>query len=195
MKRLLFIVLGLVGLFVSSFAQVSFGVKGGLNFNQVAISDAPASNIQMATGFHVGGYAQIGLTKKISFIPELQYCQRGYKDSGGGSNTTININYVEAPLLLSYSLHKIIGLDLGVDPSFKISTNSIVSYNSFDFGAIGGVRANLTSKFFLTARYYNGFLSISDVQYNNGPQPTYGQPPDHTAKTRMIQLGIGYKII
>ena len=192
MKILFLFGLGFIGISLSSFAQVAFGIKAGLNLNQIVVSDISSAGTEMSTGFYIGTYGQLTLTKKISFISELQYCQRGYKETGNYANETININYLEFPFLVSYSLNKFLGLDLGVDPSFEISTNSIVPYKAFDFGAIAGVRANITDRFFLTARYYSGFLSIADVQYNSSPNAT--QIAAFTEKTRVIQLGFGYKI-
>lgn len=191
MKRLLFFFLGFVGLIVSSLAQISFGVKGGLNVNQTNVNISSIIGTQTSIGFHAGGFAQMSLNKKFSFSPELQYSRRGYKV--GSSGYTVNVNYIELPLLFSYSLNKMVGVDLGADPSIEISSNTTLPYNKFDFGAVMGVRAYVTEKIFLTARYYDGFLSILDVQYQAGPNPS--QSWDVHEKTRVIQLGAGYKIM
>src|SRR5687767_13114373 len=100
---------------VYSFGQLSLGVKAGLNVNDIAIKDAlPGMEMEKkaSMGFHVGVYTQLAISKKFSFIPELQFSQRGYKYLFS-SDSRVNMNYLELPLLLSYSPVEFLNIDLG----------------------------------------------------------------------------------
>ena len=86
---------------LTSFAQVSFGVKAGVNFSDSYFKNRPsgipasAFETETALGFHVGLFGSIKLTDKLHFNPELQYSQRGLRSS----SKTYSINYLELPLL------------------------------------------------------------------------------------------------
>ena len=122
------IILTAAAVFVLGFANaqdVKFGVKGGLNLSTIKFNyptqqgdPAYSPDNKMAVGFHVGGFAEIGLSDKLSFQPELLFSMEGAKfeniESGtkiiGGQtytytdNETSNIvtNYINVPLLLKF---------------------------------------------------------------------------------------------
>ena len=122
------IILTVAAVFVLGFAnaqEVKFGVKGGLNLSTIK-STFPSINgkavtspdNKMAVGFHVGGFAEIGLSDKLSFQPELLFSMEGAKfestESGTKNignqsftytdNKTKNIvtNYINVPLLIKF---------------------------------------------------------------------------------------------
>lgn len=149
--------------FTSSLAQVSFGVKGGINLNSIVTKDIPSSSpsnqSEMAVGFHIGLFSQIKLTQRINLIPEIQYSQRGVKYTSGGNSGTINVNYLEFPALVSYSI-KSFAIDFGPQVAYRLSS-TIDIYKDFDFGLVGGVRFNFAKDFFVIGRYYYGATAIS----------------------------------
>jgi hypothetical protein len=182
----------------AAFGQVSFGVKGGLNFNDISLKDRPAElrdDANMALGFHLGVYSRISISEKFAFIPELQFVQRGAKSGG----TRINLNYIELPLLISYAPIKILAIEAGPDFSYKISARARANGNSanlndiykndFDLGLVSGVRVPL-GKLSIIARYYVGLVSLSDVHYatQNGQQTTTKE------YARSVQIGVAYRL-
>ena len=100
------------------FAQLSFGVKGGVNydsFGDLNPTDLSLENFQSdaKTGFHIGLYGNLNL---LTFYlrPELQFSQ---SVSQFNDNQTIALNKIEAPVLLGY---KILGpLSIFAGPSFQ----------------------------------------------------------------------------
>ncbi len=183
---------------VASLAQFSFGVKGGINLSNVAYSgiqslvSSSLTDTETLLGIHFGVYGKFKLNKNLSIIPEFQFSQRGYKGLTGNTKEVVNINYFELPILCSYSINKLIGIDFGVSPSFLASSSTpfFGVFKNFDINAVGGIRFNLIDNLFLTGRYYHGLASISDIEIReiNGNVSTL------TTFNRVLQFGIGYKI-
>ena len=87
------------------FAQLSFGVKGGVNydsFGELNPTDLSLENFQSdaKTGFHIGVFGNLDL---LTFYlrPELQFSQ---SVSQFNNNETIALNKLEAPVLLGYKI-------------------------------------------------------------------------------------------
>ncbi|MFM8834631.1 MAG: porin family protein [Cytophagales bacterium] len=176
----------------SAIAQVSFGVKGGVNFNEMVYTPVPKGfsiDNNSGIGFHLGFYSSLKIGQNFLFIPELQLSQRGVSVSSGGSTSNFNIHYLELPLLFSYRLKKL-GLDIGPNISFRISSKVDV-YEGFDFGLNGGLRFDLTERFFLTGRYYYGLTDISTIEFRD---PFNNLLTRTGERSRSVQFGIGYKI-
>ncbi len=104
--------------FTPLFAQLSFGVKGGVNydsFGELNPTDLSLENFQSdaQTGFHIGVFGNIDL---LTFYlrPELQFSK---SISQFDNNQTIALNKLEAPVLFGY---KILGpLSVFAGPSFQ----------------------------------------------------------------------------
>jgi hypothetical protein len=119
------ILLGLVFSVCSftSVAQFSFGIKGGLNLNNFAVKGKSLlpNDPETVIGFHIGAYSKFKLTKNLSLIPELQFSQRGAKIG----SESLNFNYIELPILFSYSIKNLVSIDLGVNPSYNQLQNKM----------------------------------------------------------------------
>ena len=98
----------LMMLFVAlqSFAQVKFGVLGGLNlsnYTEIA-GTSPKSN----TSFHIGGIAEYGINEKISVQSGLLLSIKGaaveLSGSGFSSTSTIKPQYLEVPITVAYKI-------------------------------------------------------------------------------------------
>lgn len=186
------LILLLSACYLTSKAQISFGVKGGINFNNTVIKDVPPlfslpSQSEVAVGFHIGLFSQIKLTNRLNLIPEFQYSQRGAKYNSGSMN--ININYLELPIMASYSI-KSFALDFGPQVAYRLSS-TIDIYKDFDFGLVGGVRFNFAKDFFVIGRYYYGATAISEIEFRDANNNFLGKAGEYN---RSFQVGIGYKI-
>lgn len=190
---------------VYSFGQLSLGVKAGLNVNDIAIKDPPPGGddgIEATIGFHVGVYGKIAISKKFSFIPELQFSQRGYKfPLITSSDSRVNMNYLELPLLLSYAPVEFLNIDLGSTIAYKISTvlksdgMSRKMGDDFDedldIGITGGLRFNVSEKIAIIGRYYYGVSSLFELHLRDDYNNALGRI---TARNRNVQVGLSYKI-
>lgn len=105
---------------VSSQAQVSIGVKTGVNFADTRV-DGLLDNVlpdqTMYTGFTAGLIAEIPIQNGLSFRPELNYIQKGFITEANiydlellgidipiGAKAKTRFNYLEMPLLMKYSV-------------------------------------------------------------------------------------------
>jgi hypothetical protein len=202
MNKIFFLLFVLIS-FKSS-GQFSIGAKVGLNINNIASSIFAGDIYRTNVGFHLGIFGQVPIKGKFSLIPEVQYIQKG-SDSDIQNNLSIstgriNLNYLELPILLSYSPIKQINIDLG--PNFALMTSSNATgafsntnldnvYSKFDFNISGGVRWHLGSKISVVGRYNYG-LSEIDEQNN---VVANGKTTKATYYNRTIQFGLSYKII
>lgn len=158
--------------FTPLFAQLSFGVKGGVNydsFGELNSTDLSIENFQSdaKTGFHIGVYGNLDL---LTFYlrPELQFSQ---SVSQFNDNETIALNKLEAPVLLGY---KILGpLSVFAGPSFQYILNekgTDVSLGelkeNFTVGLQLGTRLKL-GRFGLGIRFERGFTDNEVIILGN----------------------------
>jgi hypothetical protein len=186
-----------------SIGQFSLGAKVGFNTNNIASSISAGDVYRNNIGFHVGIFGQIPIDDKFSLIPEVQYIQKGADTgfSNGQSSSTerINLNYIELPILLSYSPIKQISIDLG--PNFALMTSAKATgvfsnanlgkvYSKFDFNISGGMRWNVGSRVSVIGRYNYGLSEIEE----NPNVVVNGKTTKATYSNRTIQFGLSYQI-
>ena len=78
-KLLLFAAVAVFGLSNVNAQEVKFGAKAGVNF--ATITGDETSGVDSRTAFHIGGVAEIVISEKFSFQPELLYSGQGAKES------------------------------------------------------------------------------------------------------------------
>ncbi len=85
---------------VNTFSQeAGMGIEGGINLAN--ISTTPAFNSTSKTGFMVGGFADIGVSRIVSIKPGARFIIKGYTSQNqfGGSSSE-SYSYIEIPLLV-----------------------------------------------------------------------------------------------
>src|SRR6476620_4926340 len=88
--------------FVATKAQVSYGVKGGLNLSNIIGSDAEGAKAKI--GFHAGVFAGIPVADRFSIQPELVYSAQGAKyEETGEDDVKINSGYLNIPVLAKFT--------------------------------------------------------------------------------------------
>lgn len=114
-------------------------------------------NRETFVSFHAGVYAQIGISNRFSIQPEVLYQRRGFKstslslNSAGNEIQSVKLNYVSVPFLLTFNVFDNVALQVGPQASYLFSINQggeqiaadTYRYNSFDYGAVGGIEAKL----------------------------------------------------
>jgi len=86
-----------------SYAQdVGMGIEGGINLANLNIT--PAFNTNSRTGFMVGGFADIGVSRVISIKPSVRYIVKGYTVQGQNFSYSQTYNYIEIPMLIKAKL-------------------------------------------------------------------------------------------
>ncbi len=164
----------------ASMAQFNIGIKAGANITKI---DGKSFKDEFRYGYHLGGFAEIGLGEKLSLQPEVLFNQfqtrvdtsfeAVYQDAVNfGDERSVKLNYLSVPLLLNYELGNALTLQAG--PQFGILLNqekNLVengkeAFSKGDLSMLGGATINI-SKLRFTGRYMIGLNNINDLDNQN----------------------------
>ena len=172
-------------------AQFHIGVKAGANITKV---DGQSFKQQFEYGYNLGGFAEIKLSDKLSFQPEVLFNQYTstldssyksiYENVITSDQTKVKLNYLTIPLLLDYKFLGPIHLQAG--PQFGILMNQDknflqngeAAFKSGDFSMALGAQVKLAQLRF-TGRYLIGLNNINDIDNQD------------KWKNQVIQLSVG----
>jgi len=84
----------------ASAQSVSYGILAGASFSDMMSTDFSATT---SVGFAGGLYAGIPLKTSLVLEPELLYTNKGANIEG--TSSTVNLNYIEVPVLLRYNFN------------------------------------------------------------------------------------------
>ena len=163
MKKLLFyFAIAVFGIANLNAQDVKFGVKGGLNFASIYGDDVPKS--PEVTAFHFGVMAEIPISDKFSFQPELMYSGQGY----ALDKNTVELNYINVPLMAKYYVTNKFSAEVGPQMGFLASAKNESldikdQLKNTDFGLNFGLGYKLDSGLNFGARYNIGLSNINDV--------------------------------
>ena len=91
-----------------SYAQVSGGVLGGVNFSKGNVSgeDATGVETEFQTGLIVGGFLNLPLSSTVSIMPEVAYSQKPFKlvfaDGSDEFSQKIVADFLSIPVLFKF---------------------------------------------------------------------------------------------
>jgi hypothetical protein len=192
MKKFILFALLPLGIYAEAQEKIGIGIKVGQNLtsvNSVAVDRHAAS-------YHGGLTFQIGLTDKISLVPEVLLSQTKLSTNPSimdvlGDNSlkpeTYHLNYLMIPLLVQVKPFPILALQAGpqygilIDQSKDGKENAQLSFKQGELSFVGGAKVNLGG-FFLYGRYVVGLQDISELQN----QAKW--------KTTQWQLGLGLNL-
>lgn len=174
MKKILFTICLLGALTLNAQEKFGIGIKIGQNFssvNSVAVDRHAAS-------YHGGVTAQIGLTEKISLVPEVLLSQTKLSTNPSigdvlGNNAlnpeTYHLNYLMLPLLVQVKPFSALLLQAGpqygilIDQKKDGIENAQLAFKQGEFSFVGGAKVNLGG-FFVYGRYVVGLQNINELQ-------------------------------
>jgi len=197
MKRILIFSAIILFLSSSAFSQgFHFGIKGGADLHKLTGS---TFSEKFSFGYHLGGFAEIGLSKKIALQPELYYSEVNYDTANNfrgiypnlSTIQNVSFSYINIPILLDIKLNKAFMLQVG--PQFGILVNSsqdLVSngkdaFKKGDFSMVGGVQINLMS-FCIYGRYVAGLSDVSNIDVSSITNSS-------SWKSQTVHLGVGLR--
>jgi hypothetical protein len=172
-------------------AQFHLGVKAGANITKV---DGKSFKQEFRYGYNLGGFAEIGLSSKFSFEPEVLFNQYSstldssyksiYENVISSGQSKVKLNYLSIPLLLDCKFLGPIHLQAG--PQFAVLMNHDKNFlqngeNAFkngDFSMVAGVQVKL-AQLRVTGRYLIGLNNINDIDNQD------------KWKNQVIQLSVG----
>jgi hypothetical protein len=200
-KSLLTIALLTVASF--TFAQLSVGLKGGLN---IANFSGDVEDASMRLSFHGGGYVNLSISDRLGLQPELLFNSMGSKfeytesdpDIGQVDVTeTYKLSYISIPVMLMINITDNFNFQLGPQISILASAKGKLEvsgdgfsesieedvkdgFKSTDLAVNAGLGVNF-GKINASARYSLGLSSISDND-------------DADVKNGVIQVSLGYRL-
>tara|TARA_B110000967_G_C18650508_1_gene443095 strand:- start:54 stop:665 length:612 start_codon:yes stop_codon:yes gene_type:complete len=202
MKKVLFTaVVVLLGLGNVSAQEVKFGAKVGLNSSNFT-GDLEDSDAKI--GFNLGAFAEISLSDKFIFQPELLFSTQGtsLEDSTDSEayKQTIKANYLNIPLLIKYGITDKFALEFGPQLGFLLSAKAKVeetfdgetisieqdikdSFKSIDFGLNFGASFDVAENIMIGARYNLGLSDITDGEDSE----------DFKVQNAVFSFSVGYR--
>jgi opacity protein-like surface antigen len=192
MKKIILAAIAVMAFGYTNAQQTRFGVKGGLNLSTVVGGDV--NDAKTLVGFHVGGFAEIGIVEKFYIQPELLFSAQGTKIDGGPfEDGDIKLNYLNIPVLAKYYIvdNKFsveAGPQLGVLLSAKAEDTDIKDFTrSVDFGFNIGAGYNFTDNLSVGLRYTIGLSPLSDDDIDSDEEYY------DSAKNSNLALSLAYK--
>lgn len=179
MKKItLLLVVGALFVVTATQAQVSLGLKGGLNFNS---ADVTGGGVDSKTGYHFGAYAVIK-AGAIGIQPEAYFSVQNLSTSGDD----IDLSYIQVPILLRLGFAKVLYFNAG--PQFGFNTKAEsggVDYSdqikSMDISAAIGAGLDLPMGLGAQVRYVKALTNASEVAGDSW-------------KNAMVQLSVTYAL-
>ncbi len=108
-------------------AQISFGLKGGVNLAQQNIKDVGLDlDSDEITGYNLGAFLEVPVGNgNIYFQPEFLLIQKGGDLSLDVSDVKTTINYIDVPILLKLKIlnSNLFNVNVLGGPSFGYATN------------------------------------------------------------------------
>ena len=195
MKTKLLTLVIVVFTFSAANAQFHLGIKGGANMSKIT---GKSFSEEFEFGYHLGGFAEIGLGKKFSLQPEVLFNQTNqytssefddlYQNVLSSEISNIKLNYLSVPVLLNYKASNIVSLQVGpqfgilMDQNKNLLENGQEAFKNGDFSMLGGLQFKLSS-FRIYGRYALGLTNLNDIDNKE------------KWKSQSFQIGIGLAIL
>lgn len=177
-------------------AQIQLGPKAGSNYSWV---DQPETAL---LGYHIGIVAQLPLSQKFSFSPEIIFNTKGadYTDiTFGTSKLEFRASYISLPTLIAWRPIKNMAVKAGPEFNFlvedhivdgEIKSSTIDAFRQLDLSMAAGIAVNVTKELGIEVRYSHGLtesLNILFTDANGVPLVESG-----TRLHRTLQAGVYY---
>jgi opacity protein-like surface antigen len=177
---------------LSNAQDVSYGVKAGLNLANFGGDDEVTEGFEGLTSFHIGGFAQIGISEKFMIQPELVYSQQGAQDDED-SDFKLRLNYLNLPIMAKYMVADGFSLEAGPQVGFAISrkftdgdddVDADDEIKALDFGVGVGAGYELPSGLMFSVRYNLGLANLLEDDFGG---------EDFSLNNNVLQVSVGYK--
>jgi hypothetical protein len=190
MQKLFFISL-MVFTISQSIAQMSGGLKAGLNVNDLIITNKHGlfseEEFKTRFSFHAGSYVQNTFSDHFGWRIEMLFSNKGAIIEHEGVTAEVSLNYLNWPVLLVYTAGNKLDLEAGLEMGYMISGEE--QYQSFDLGMDIGARYHVSDRLNLGLRYNLGFpfnFKLDDPELTANP-PSY--------QNSVLQFSLGFNLI
>lgn len=172
-------------------AQLIGGLKGGLNANNIIVTNSQdffaEADFTARYSFHAGSFVRHSFSVHFAWQVEMLFANKGVTIENSDLSEKISLNYLNWPLLIVYTPNKKFGIEAGLEPGFLISSEP--RFNSFDLGMDVGISYLIKQKWLTGIRYSQGFpFSMNPVDnITEEDMPNY----QHS----ILQLYLGFNLI
>lgn len=180
-----------------------FGLKGGVNFSNALLSPEPMNFVRHRTDFHAGLFADLPVSERFGFQPELLYSRQGF-NLGGSNLGNVTLHYLSLPVLAKLNLTQ--GLSVLAGPQVSYLANARVgvlnnlfslnydgAFQPWDASLVGGLQYELPNGLSLGGRYVYGLNNINK-DFDFGNDPSARSLNDYlTLRNSVVQVSMGYK--
>lgn len=171
--------------------DVHFGIKGGLNASNINVSDNQGNHLDTKIGFNAGLLAHIHAGKSFAIQPEVYYSSEGAKSTISNIKSTLNLGYINVPVLAQYMFGNGFRVEAGPQVGFLINAKSKVK----------GSPSEDVKEFYKTtsfsipvgAGYLTSFGLGFDARYNFGISDIVKDNSGSTARSNVFQFGLFYQ--
>jgi len=103
-SKVLLLALATTALSLTSKAQVSFGIRAGINFQNINGEDGSGHKLdyKLKSGFHIGVNAELGVAPDFYVQPGLLFSTKGARVELPGDDEKIKLSYLEVPINVLY---------------------------------------------------------------------------------------------
>lgn len=197
-KLILFALMVTVSGQVSVAQSTRFGVKGGLNIDNISTNfPIVRDGKKNMLGFSAGVLAEVSLGKRFSLQPQLLYNVKGVKYNVPDHSHSVKINSIDLPI---YAVYKPLpGISIGAGPNvgYNLSGKNTASFptkeevvaykfngaeydfHRFDFGVSALLGYEHTSGLFVQATYLKGLSQVGNI-------------PGYDWSHNVLSLSVGY---
>lgn len=156
--------------------ETKFGAKAGVNFS--GLYGDSVRSLDGQTDFHIGGLANIGLNSWLALQPELVYSRQGYTYNLFGVEATGNLDYINVPVLVDFTVAKGLSLHGGPQFGFNLVGEEDTNAGTIDVEAKSFIVSNAIGAqyqlpdlgLFFQLRYASDFISVfedNDIEAAN----------------------------
>lgn len=213
MKKLLFSAILLATGIVNA-QEIKYGAKLGLNISNFS---GDVTDSKSLIGAQFGGFAEIKISDKFAFQPELLFSMQGakskytetYLGDTYSEESKTKLNYLNIPVLAKYYIsdkfavlagpqfgilmsakedYDVSETYSGITDSYSESVDVKNFYKSLSLSFNLGASYSFTDNLFVDARYNLGLSSIAKNYTDE-----FGDSYSSDIKNNVIQLSVGYK--
>jgi hypothetical protein len=179
-------------------AQLFYGVKGGLNIADIAITNFVNPDVEsgytLKTGIHAGMFCSVEIHERFILSTELLYSNKGVK----AIITKIHLHYINIPFLVQYLVSDKFMVEMGPELGYLISATSRygnvgdIWNNKLDVGLDAGVQYSITKRLKAIMRYNIGFSSVIDPMVYSGSNNNQQTDDVVRYQNRVLQFSLAY---
>ena len=175
-------------------AQISYGVKAGVNFANVAIAPDEGSSPSRRVGALAGVFATVPVAWGLTLQPEAIYTAKGASIEFEGFETNYIVDYIEVPVLARFRVLRSAYVLAGPSMAFRLRARNRVPFGgsveevdldgeveTFDLGIVGAIGVDI-GRWLVDARYTHG---VSDTDRDTSD--------DVTIRNRVFSLSAGFR--